>query len=61
MTNKELARWLSEGNGEVRANDTLYPSCYYTYIMGSENVEVEDSTFIREWDSDEWKEPLIEV
>lgn len=61
MTNKELAEWLAKGNGEVKVNDTLYITCYYTYIIGSENVEVGDSVFIREWSSDEWKEPLIEV
>lgn len=61
MTNREVAKWLAEGKGEVKVNDTLYPSCYYTYIIGSENIEVGQGTFIREWDSDEWKEPLIEM
>lgn len=61
MTNREITKWLAEGKGEVKINDTLYSSCYYTYIIGSENVEVGPDVFIREWDSKQWKEPLIEV
>ena len=38
---------------------TVYTS--YTYVEGTENEEVENSVYIRDFDSDKWREPLTEV
>ena len=67
MTNRELARWIVEGNGEWSCYDTfstyndehVYSS--YTYRLYDENKEVNSNIRIRKWDSDEWREPLVEV
>ena len=63
MTNKELARWLSEKptreckhcNG---SNDN-FVYCFHTYLERCANEEVGDLTLIRE-DDGEWREPLVE-
>jgi hypothetical protein len=69
MTNRELSRWLAEGNGEMKTEyfspnalnfiSTIYTS--YDYLEGTENEEIGTYIHIRDWGSDEWKEPLIEV
>lgn len=69
MTNRELAEYLCKGNGEMKMDyfslnlskfiSTVYTS--YTYVEGTENEEVRTSVYIRDFGSDEWREPLIEV
>lgn len=59
MMNKELARWLAEGNGQ-KATINGNVISYHSYELDDANKEVEDC-MIREWDSDEWHEPLVEV
>lgn len=69
MTNSELAEYLAKGNGEMKMNyfspnlfkfvSTVYTS--YTYVEGTENEEIGNSIRIRDFGSDEWREPLIEV
>ena len=64
MTNKELARWLSEGNGEIVFNlDALCTTVYheYDYTRYRADEEVPSNIKIRKWNSDKWEEPLIEV
>lgn len=63
MTNKELAEWLAKGNGEVKHNGIYNVTIdhFHNYFTSDENKEVDDNVSIREWGSDEWKEPLIEV
>ena len=59
MTNRELAKWLSEGKGQ--AAYIGYEQTTYAYHDGTDNEIVPDTVKIREWDSDEWHEPLVEV
>lgn len=63
MTNKELAEWVAKGNGEVKHTGdwNITVDHYHNYFVSAENEEVNDNVSIREWGSDEWKEPLIEV
>ena len=62
MTNKELSRWLAEGNGERVDVITKYVSANYVlYAEGKDNEACDEDIRIREWDSDEWHEPLVEV
>lgn len=58
MTNRELAKWLAEGNGQLklRSGDktTLYSYC------GKDEAFITEGWTIREWNSDEWREPEVE-
>ncbi len=71
MTNRELSEYLAKGKGEM-TNDYGYFSTVefkfiltvcasYNYVEGTENKEVGSSIRIRDFGSDEWREPLIEV
>ena len=58
VTYRELARWLSEGNGEVKDDDVVYSNCnYYNY---QENNPIKDSLLVRKWDDTEWHKPTME-
>ena len=58
VTYRELARWLSEGNGEVKDDDVVYSNCnYYNY---QENNPIKDSFLVRKWDDTEWHKPTRE-
>ena len=64
MTNKELSEYLAKGNGEMKIDyfsftPTVYT--YHSYLEGTENEEVGSSVRIRDFGSDEWREPTIEV
>ena len=62
VTYRKLARWLAEGNGEVKdtLNDerAIYTSQFY--LEGQENNAVEDSVYVRKWDDTEWHKPTSE-
>ena len=62
VTYRKLARWLAEGNGEVKdtLNDkgAIYTSQFY--LEGQENNAVEDSVYVRKWDDTEWHKPTME-
>ena len=62
MTNRELSEWLAKGNGEVKnLGYTINISTSYFYKNNTENENVDDNICIRDFGSDEWREPLIEV
>ncbi len=62
MTNKELSKWLAKGNGEFKSVGYLInTSTSHYYQDGAENKNVDDNILIRDFNSDEWREPLIEV
>lgn len=64
-TNRELARWLAQGNGQVSYFDeygTRLVSTSWTYISGdlaSPTDEVNDEA-IRKWDDTDWHEPTVD-
>ena len=61
MTNRELAKWLAQGNGQWRriANkDTVALSYCYSIF---DDKEIPDGIMIRGWDETEWHEPEVEV
>lgn len=57
MTNRELARWLAQGNGQ-KATINGNAACYHIYDLDDDNKEVEDC-MIRGWDEAEWHEPIV--
>ena len=62
VTYRELARWLAEGNGEVK-DDVNDEGAIYTsqvYWKGQENDSVVDSIYVRKWDNTEWHKPTRE-
>lgn len=59
-TNRELARWCADNKGQYKVKCGM---CYtqHTYYECDENTQVAEEILIREWGSDEWYEPLVEV
>ena len=58
VTCRELARWLSEGNGEVMwANNVL---SNWNYSTDEENKALDESLSVRKWDDTEWNKPTRE-
>lgn len=58
-TNRELARWISYGNGEVKGTIDVVIS-FSTYPNGLENNEVPNGIKVRKWDEADWHEPTID-
>lgn len=62
MTNRELAEYLAKGNGEMKkVGFDINISISYCYKNNTENENVDDNILIRDFGSDEWRPPLIEV
>lgn len=58
VTYRELARWLSEGNGEVMwANNVL---SNWNYATDEENKSLDESLSVRKWDETKWHKPTRE-
>lgn len=60
MTHRELANWLSNGNGEWTnaGNRTAYQR--FDYDIEREDEAISEHIKIRSWNETEWREPLIE-
>lgn len=62
MTNRELSEYLAKGNGEMKKLEYfINTSTFYCYKNNTENENVDDNILIRDFGSDEWRPPLIEV
>lgn len=58
VTNRELACWLSEGNGEVMwANNVL---SNWNYLTDEEDKALDESLSVRKWGDTEWHKPTRE-
>ena len=55
VTYRELARWLSEGNGEVMWSKTVCSN--WNYSNEDENEALDESFTVRKWDDTEWHKP----
>ena len=58
VTNRELSRWLAEGNGEFLNGNTCLPNWNYNIIQ--ENDSVSETMLVRKWDDTEWHKPTRE-
>ena len=58
VTYRELARWLSEGNGEVMWSKTICSN--WNYSNDDENEDLDESFSVRKWDDTEWHHPTRE-
>ena len=54
VTNRELSRWLAEGNGEVR-NELDVVCTRHSYIRSDENEFVQHNYMIRKWCDVDWR------
>lgn len=56
MTNRELAKWLAQGNGQLRlSSGDIIISLIYTEDDGYVPI----GYMIRGWDETEWREPIV--
>lgn len=60
VTERELAEWLSKGNGEFKIDD-VHRCCYgYWYNEDEENEPVSSKILVRKWGDVEWISPTRE-
>lgn len=59
-TNRELAKWLAHGNGELNVNgcSSIYQDC--SYDIGKENEIADEFLRVRKWDDTDWHEPTAD-
>lgn len=67
MTNRELAKWVAQGNGEWtdKSKDPFQIHCFihqntYSYEHDMDGEPVKEGYVIRGWDETEWHEPEAE-
>lgn len=59
-TNRELAKWLAQGNGEVNIHNTEVHT-YFNYTPENANSECNEEKFkVRKWEDTEWHEPTAD-
>lgn len=60
-TNRELAQWIAQGNGQMKHRDGNYIlNTFNVYDIHDDDTPCPDYLVIRGWDETEWHEPLIE-
>lgn len=61
-TNRELSRWLAQGNGEYKEIITDHECCmtYFYYSDRGRDVELPKGIKVRKWDDTEWHEPTVD-
>ena len=65
-TNRELAKWLSQGNGEftiVSDKNQLWSTSFFGgrgYERDHEDEPVDGKIRVRKWDDTEWHEPTVD-
>lgn len=52
VTNRELARWVAEGKGEVMDNDCIFPN--WVYWTKHEDDPIKATLRVRKWSETEW-------
>ena len=57
-TNRELSRWLAEGNGEAKVVINVF--IHWTYGELEANKNVGDNVSVRKWSDTEWHKPTRE-
>ena len=58
VTHRELARWVAEGNGEIKNDKSVCPN--WNYWVENENKAISDRLLVRKWDDTEWHKPTRE-
>lgn len=58
VTNRELSKWLAQGNGENTDGCWVYQT--HAYPKAAENNEVSESIVVRKWEDADWHEPTVD-
>lgn len=59
-TNRELAKWLADGNGQIVNHRSNIVHHEYSYGFGFDNESILSTFAIRKWDDEEWHQPTID-
>lgn len=59
-TNKELAKWMAQGNGQVHYVGAANCHTFYSYQEGEDDTTVYAAIRIRKWDDTDWHEPTAD-
>lgn len=57
-TNRELAKWLAEGEGELLVQRCV--TNYMSYAVGEDDTECLSAQLVRKWSDAEWHEPTVD-
>ena len=62
VTNRELSRWMAQGNGEYKEIITDHDCCmtYFYYSDRGRDVELPKGIKVRKWSDTEWHEPTVD-
>lgn len=62
FTNRELAKWLSQGKGEWRYGDSdrVHANIGFGYDCNKQHEIVDEKVKIRKWDDTEWHDPTVD-
>ena len=58
-TNRELARWLAQGNGQRFGDNDFAATSTFATFSDDEDDAVKGQ-LVRKWDDDEWHEPTVD-
>lgn len=58
-TNRELSRWLAQGNGECLGSQDDADTAW-NYPMESSNAPLREGAKVRKWEDTEWHEPTVD-
>lgn len=59
-TNRELAKWLAQGNGQWKTDDPRYAYVEYHYRIDDDDRPVAADKQIRKFDDTEWHDPTVD-
>ena len=58
-TNRELSRWLAQGNGECLGSQDDADTAW-NYQMESSNAPLREGAKVRKWEDTEWHDPTVD-
>lgn len=59
-TNRELARWLIEGNAQIQHRDSDMVYVGWNYKEYEDDFPCSNNVLVRKWDDTEWHEPDVD-
>lgn len=60
-TNRELSKWLAQGNGEYSSILCCrVSSTTYSYSLDTATCELNENILVRKWSDDDWHEPTAD-
>jgi hypothetical protein len=59
-TNRELARWLIEGNAQIQHSDSDMVYVGWNYNEYEDDFPCSNNVLVRKWSDTEWHEPTVD-